>query len=402
MHDFYFNAPVFDDVAGCSVVCVTYEVTRETLIALDRNINGTNQSDPASFYSTSYKVLSPLFKNEKALTLINRTLESEDIVRNLMMYTHMMRNGLTYLTLNYKLKSQINLTYSNPLQNKFWNYIEPSLILNDCATLTRRIKQLSERILSALDAEVNDNPVFCAEIISNTEESYFNDDAQMIIPSSIIHRGQTQVEIHCTQFEQGMHSAFYVPVWTKLPFFGFYVKSGNTVDSLQTDRLGIDHFSTGAHICMSFYEKVNQDCNTIEDDVSEFFNKKNHSDLASLTLISSFSDRLHTVSEKITILLAAPTEQQIYEPYTKYFQTKLQILQHRTNELQSFIRARHPLKESLLQVEQIKTNKIFSIMFAMLAAVQIAIALISVDWTDSTSSNNIYKNAVAFYELLTS
>lgn len=402
MHDFHYNTPVFDDVAGCSVVCVTYEVTRETLITLDRNINGPNQSDPASFYSTNYKVLSPLFKNEKTLTLINRTLESEDIVRNLMMYTHMMRNGLTYLTLSYKLKSQINLTYSNPPQDKFWNYLEPSLILDDCATLTRRIKKLSERVLRALDAEVSDNPVFCAEIISNTEESYFNDDAQLITPSSIIHRGQTQVEIHCTQFEHGMHSAYYVPIWTKLPFSGFYVKSGNTVDSLQTDRLGIDYFSTGAHICMSFYEKVNQDFKTIEAGVSEFFNKKSHSDLQSLALISSFSDRIHTVSEKISILLTASTEQQFNESYTKHFQRKLHNLQHRINELQSFIRARHPLKENLLQVEQIKTNKMFSIMFAMLAGVQIVITLISVDWTDSTSSNNIYKNAVALYELLTS
>lgn len=401
MHDTYYKTPVFDDVAGCSAVCVTYEISRETLLALDRKVNGPSRSHPASLYSRGYKALDPLYnKNEKVLSLINSTIESEGIVRNLMMCTQMMRNGLTYLTFIYKLKKQLNLTYSTPSTKKFWHVLEPSPALNDCTTLTSNLKQLSERIIRGLDIAIKDKPVFCAEIVSNTNEDYFNDEAETITPSSIIHRGKNQVEMHCIEFEQGTRSAFYIPVWERLPFFGFFVQSGNATDTLLTDRFGIELFSAGPYLCMSFYEKVNQDFREVETGVSIFLNKKNPTDLESLTFISSLSDELHAVSEKISILSATSDEQFFQASYTNLFKSKLQDLQNRANELQSFIRARHPLKEGILQVKQIKSNRTFSIMFASLAGVQIIIALISVDWTDSTLGNNIYKNGAAIYELI--
>ncbi|WP_146226870.1 hypothetical protein [Pseudomonas sp. MB-090624] len=400
MHEYFFNTPVFDDVATCSTVSVTFEVERETLIDLDHRINGAIRENPVSLYSQGYKTLCPHYNNEKLFTLINNQIDSEDIVRNLMMCTHMMRNGLTYLTFIYKLKIPVRLTFTSPAKEKFCSILNPCLMLDDCSTLTIRLKQLSQRIMNALGGQITDNPVFSAEIISKTTENYFNDDSETITPSCIIHRGQAPIEIICTQSEHGRYSAFYVPLWVKLPFFGFYVQSGDANEELLTERLGIDFFSHGPHICMSFYEKVNQDLKMIEGSVSKFLNKRNHSDLESLTSISSFSDKLHAVSEKISILMSASREQLFAESYTNAFQSSLHSLQNRANDLQSFLRARHPLKESLLQVEQIKTNRIFSIMFAILAGVQVFIAFITVDWTgDGLTNNNIYKNLSAIYHL---
>jgi hypothetical protein len=327
----------------------------------------------------------------------------------------MLKNGITYLTFIYKLKTPIKLTYSPPKipqsptqyfqnfkQNLAASFLDAKLHLfkktvdiNDCETLTITLKELSNKVLRLAHVSIADDPVFAADIVSETEDKYFPDNPEGTEVTSMIYRGTGAGEIVHEELIGKAHSAFFMPVWFRPPIFGFCVLSGKTADDLLTDKIGVELFGTGAHICMSLYAKVRQDFRRIETRILKFFSRKAYTHLQSLTFISTASDELHTVTEKISILHAASVAQFFNGTgtYNSCLQDHLNGLHKRVDELLSFMQARHPLKESLIQIEQINSNRVFSYMFAALALVQILIALITVDWSNKgIESNAIYKN----------
>lgn len=151
------------------------------------------------------------------------------------------------------------------------------------------------------------------------------------------------------------------------------------------------HYGLEEYACLQYVMDVERRLVRSAEEISDVFTRKKISSRKSLSILVAQSLSLNLIDERIDAL--KNSDHWFENSYRDTFQKRIALLEERFGSLRGKIQRRRDQSHDEVQLTQLRWTKRNAWLLVVLALVQIGIAIIVVDWTESGRTNNImFKN----------
>lgn len=441
-HDHTITASIIYGKAQWKAVSVVTKVSRDELnlirkwMGRQKNSPGnfsnskSTHSDSTDLHRTSTCNLGMISFGEPTLFSISRIKLKQQSLMHCFISSIELEKGLTYLSLYISLKPDINakvfnvditdvkpyycLKSINPFSPEF-RVIEhhsrgeniDNLIVKNTNKILNDAKTAAKVLLKIWKISTQDkNLITVADFFTDADKPYFHDHGQLPgtpeNPSKYIKIDDTHrilIDPRTGYFFDSKISPDNTEVFGEdyssqnFDFDAFFIKSENiAITGTDNSSLNRSLSISDSYIYFSLLTEINTEYKKCMAKVSPLFFKTIGSTKKTLRLLLEATRTINTLEESTSTIKNA-VNWCCNPKYRNSLSRRANWLDEKISDLRNSVEQRKELNNSEVQLANLNWGKNYSILVGFLIITQIALALLTVDWTEEGKRHNpIYQN----------